>query len=170
MDVIKIDGDIVAQVWRNSTIETALIGLDPVDKQSMLATEQPNVAVGMRLVDGVFVQPAPTKEQLHDFASSVRDRKVYDGIAVGAMSIPTDERTQQVLAAAYTMAKLDPTYTIPDWKVDGAYVSLSNEQIIAIATAVREHVQTCFSLNKTVDQRIDAGEITDRYGVTAAFG
>lgn len=113
---------------------------------------------------------APRRAALKSYAAQKRWEKETGGVTVGGIPIPTDERTQGVLTAAYASAVADPEYAIDDWKVaPGVYASLDNQTIRAIAVAVRGHVQACFSLNRTVDQAIDAGEIVDTAGVDAAF-
>lgn len=71
-----------------------------------------------------------------------------------------DERTQNVLTAVWASAKLDPEFQI-NWKLgSGIYVSLDSGSIIAMAETVREGIQACFDLNKQVDEKILADEIT----------
>lgn len=66
------------------------------------------------------------------------------GIIVNGVNIATDDRSQSKLAGAAIQALIDPSYTLT-WKVDtNVSVNLSASQLLAIATAVRQHVQACF--------------------------
>lgn len=101
------------------------------------------------------------RNELHAHAARRRWAKEAAGVTIAGLSVPTDERTQAVLNGAYSRAKADPSYAISKWKVGpGAYVALSNEQIVAIAELVSEHIQNCFVLNAEIDDKIDTDEIT----------
>jgi hypothetical protein len=89
--------------------------------------------------------PKPTKSDL----SSIRDRHLYGGITVSGMTIGTDNLTQQRIMAARIIAKEDDTYTVC-WKLPSGFVELEADQIIAIADAIRAHVQSCFEAEATV--------------------
>lgn len=112
----------------------------------------------------------PLRNALKAYAANKRWQKEIGGIEFGGMPIPTDERTQNVITAAYASATLDPQFSIPSWKVaPGVYVPLDNATIIALAQAVRSHVQSCFTLNGQVDAEIDAGNILSAADVDEAF-
>jgi hypothetical protein len=114
--------------------------------------------------------PAPTKEALLARSAECRWEKETGGIDVGGMLVPTDERTQNVLSAAFVSAMADPEFAVADWKVaPGVYTTLSNETVRTLALAVRAHVQACFSLNRTVDDGIAADEIVTFEQVSAAY-
>jgi len=114
--------------------------------------------------------PAPTKSDLLARAAERRWQRETGGITVMDMVVPTDERTQNVLSAAFVSAKDDPLFDVEDWKVaPGVYTTLSNAVVQSLALGVRAHVQACFSLNRQVDDAIEAGEITTFDQVDAAF-
>jgi hypothetical protein len=72
-----------------------------------------------------------------------RDLAIYAGITVNGLVIDTDEITQGRLAGAALQAFIDPNYTV-NWKAGGQFYTLDANQIIAVAQAVRAHVQACF--------------------------
>jgi hypothetical protein len=110
------------------------------------------------------------KAALYAHAAKRRWGRETSGITVGQLSIPTDERTQSVLTAAYARAKADKAYSIPRWKLGpGVYAPLSNAQIVALGEAVVSHVQACFDLNADVDALIASGEITVETQIDALF-
>lgn len=117
-----------------------------------------------------YVAPLVTQADLLAHAAKARWQKEAGGIVVDGVPIPTDERTQGVLTAAYASAMADAGFQVPDWKLGpGVYTTLSNAQVIAIANAVRVHVQGCFTTNKQVDQAIAAGSLTTFAAIDAAF-
>jgi len=81
--------------------------------------------------------------------SALRDRHLYAGITVSGVAIGTDDLTQQRIMAARILAKEDATYTVR-WKLPGGFVTLDAPTIIAIADAIRAHVQACFEAEATV--------------------
>lgn len=112
-----------------------------------------------------------TKRQaLRAYAARRRYRKETASVEIGGLRVPTDERTQSVLAGAYARARADASYAIAKWKVGPSqYVALSNGEIIAIGEAVADHIQRCFDRNAEVDDLIDSDEVTTTTQVDALF-
>lgn len=78
------------------------------------------------------------------------------GITVNGTPVKTDRETQSILTAARTRALEDGNFSV-DWKVsNGVFVTLDAATIIAIANAVADHVQACFSNEKALDVLIAA--------------
>ena len=65
------------------------------------------------------------------------------GIVVGGAEIRTDRESQALITGAALKAMQDDTYSCR-WKTEAGFVELTAPQILAIADAVREHVQGCF--------------------------
>ena len=65
------------------------------------------------------------------------------GVTVNGVSIKTDRESQGLITGAALKAMQDSTYTCR-WKGIDGFVTLDATQIIAIADAVRAHVQGCF--------------------------
>lgn len=107
-----------------------------------------NVLQDPQQVDGVWTTVwAPRVYTLDDKKAAIkqrRDQAIYAGIVVEGLPIDTDEVTQGRLAGAALAAVIDDTYTA-NWKVSGQFVTLTAQQIIGIAQAVRSHVQACFN-------------------------
>ena len=61
----------------------------------------------------------------------------------GVNGIRTDRESQSMITGAALKAMQDDTYSCK-WKTDAGFVELTAPQILAIADAVREHVQGCF--------------------------
>ena len=65
------------------------------------------------------------------------------GITVDGMAIDTGRDSQALITGAALAAMLDPAYACR-WKTPAGFVELTAEQIIAVAQAVRAHVQAAF--------------------------
>jgi hypothetical protein len=99
--------------------------------------------------------------------SALRDAHLYGGIIFNSdISIGTDDLTQSRIMAARILAKEDPSYTVR-WKLPAGFVTLDAPTIIAIADAIRTHVQACFEAEATV--LIDIADYTTTAELEAAF-
>ena len=97
-----------------------------------------------------------TLEQALAALKSARDAAVDSGITVDGMQVQTDDLSQSRLTAAALAAQLDPGATVR-WKLaTGAFVELTAPQIIALALAVRAHVQACFDREADLAAQIRA--------------
>lgn len=80
-----------------------------------------------------------------------------------------DERTQNILIASWISAKLNPDFTI-NWKVDqNNYVELDANTIITKAEEVRAAIQSCFDLNKNIDELIVSDQINTHEQIDEMF-
>lgn len=78
------------------------------------------------------------------------------GISFNGMSVPTDTTTQTKIIGAVVGAQIDPTASI-NWKMnDGTFVMLDATGILAVAMAIRAHVQACFDHEATLRGEIEA--------------
>ena len=83
------------------------------------------------------------------FASAKEAKKAeiatarYNAEIAGVNGIRTDRESQGLITGAALKAMQDNTYTC-NWKGIDGFVTLTAPQIIAIADAVRQHVQECF--------------------------
>ena len=90
---------------------------------------------------------APTFEDLRNRKyreiATARYNAEIAGVTVNGVSIKTDRESQGLITGAALKAMQDNTYTCR-WKGIDGFVELTAPQIIAIADAVRAHVQACF--------------------------
>jgi len=82
------------------------------------------------------------------------------GITVNGATIATDRTSQALITGAALKATQDGTYTC-QWKTAQGFVTLTAAQIIAIADAVRDHVQGCFDAEATLAGQVEAIEINE---------
>lgn len=106
---------------------------------------------------------APPSEPLPDLAELIaaeRYKREGVGITVDGSIIDTTRDGQALIAGAAVSAMLDPAYAC-NWKTAGGFVELNAVQLVAIATAVRAHVQACFDRELVLLRAIEAGEYRD---------
>lgn len=152
--------DVIVRVKMNDA-KLVLIGLDVI--------EQPPVELGYFAVaeDGEWIirKLVPDPETLEE----AKTRKASDiakwrwenetgGVTVLGITVATDRESQALITGAVLQAMADREYTCR-WKTAAGFMGLSNEGIIAVGAAVRQHVQACFdreaALLDAVDVRTD---------------
>ena len=70
--------------------------------------------------------------------------------------IETDRTDVAMVTGAALAASLDPEYSVR-WKAADGFVTLNAEQILAMAQAIRVHVQSCFDREADLLDALDAG-------------
>ncbi|WP_280377965.1 DUF4376 domain-containing protein [Pseudomonas sp. BN515] len=128
--------------------------------------------------DGEFlyvddVEQAPLEAALlaYDPLADERDRSAsriaarrymaeVGGISVNSMRINTDDRSKLLINGAAVEAMLDPGYVLR-WKAEDGFVDLTAQQVIAVARAVRAHVQACFDREAALLAELAAGTFTE---------
>lgn len=78
----------------------------------------------------------------------------------GVNGIRTDRESQAMITGAALKALQDAEY-VCSWKTDAGFVELTAAQILAIADAVRAHVQACFDHERALLALIDAAETVE---------
>lgn len=86
------------------------------------------------------VEPAPVTS---DMIAARRYAAETLGIVIDGMVVATDDRSQALITGAALQALIDPEYSL-QWKTAAGFVQLTGQQILALASAVRAHVQACF--------------------------
>lgn len=82
------------------------------------------------------------------------------GITVNGTAIDTGRDSQALITGAAVSAMLDPAYSVR-WKTPAGFIDLAGEQIIAMATAVRVHVQACFDREAELLEALANGSFTE---------
>jgi hypothetical protein len=78
------------------------------------------------------------------------------GITINGMLINTERSSQGLILGAALEAFMDPTYSL-NWKTPTGFVQLSAPVVLAIAKAIRAHVQACFDREAFLLSRLAAG-------------
>jgi hypothetical protein len=92
--------------------------------------------------------------------ASERYRREGGGVVVGSMAIETTRDSQALIASTVLSAILDPEYRC-NFKTLNGFVEIGAGQILAIAKAVRAHVQACFDRELTLLKALEVGTYTD---------
>lgn len=113
------------------------------------------------LVDGEIVkQPFPEVAPNHaNVVAAERFKREAAGVVVDGLHIETTRESQALIASTGLSAVLDPEYRC-NFKTLTGFVSIGSAQIIAIAKAVRAHVQACFDRELTLLRAVEAGTYT----------
>lgn len=124
----------------------ALESLYPTDKPVFYGTCDDDADTSIPGVLHVVTEADAYNAHVNEMRRRVADRRwrvETGGIMVGEAFVATDRDTQSKLTAARIVAKEDANYTV-QWKLPGGFVTLTAAQVIAMADAVRVHVQAAF--------------------------
>ncbi len=155
----RITDGVAVEAWTDGGL-----GIVPADVfvPGLAAQFEPvpdEVQAGWSLIDGVWTAPPPAPEPLPDWPALIASRR-YDaetaGIDLNGMHIDTGRDSQALITGATVQAMLDPNYSLR-WKTVAGFVDLTAEQIIAVATAARGHVQACFNREAELLDALSAG-------------
>ncbi|WP_446788185.1 DUF4376 domain-containing protein [Macellibacteroides fermentans] len=131
-----------------------------------------NFEVWQEQPDGYFtpdewaeLHPAPVvevsleglKEAKKAEISSVRYNFETAGIRYSDYEIATDRDSQALITGAALAAIQDSLYSVR-WKTISGFITLNSDQILAVAHAVRAHVQGCFDTEADLITVIDTAE------------
>ena len=89
--------------------------------------------------------------------ASLRYEKEISGIIFGDYLIATDRDSQSLITGAALAAIQDSSYTVR-WKTASGFITLTSDQILSVAQAVRTHVQGCFDKEADLTAAIDEAE------------
>lgn len=114
--------------------------------------------------------PASTVDELKDYLAQVRFEKEVAGMVSQTYGpLLTDRDTRAIVAQSIQSIDLGIVQAPIMWKAPGGFVSLSRADFVGIATEMAAHVQGTFDKEAAVSAQIDAGEISTKAGVLAAF-
>ncbi|BBV96477.1 DUF4376 domain-containing protein [Pseudomonas monteilii] len=106
--------------------------------------------------------PSPEPTPGPDWPALIAARRFQaetGGAVVEGLAVNTERDSQSLLTGAAFAASLDPDYRIK-WKTASGFAELTGEQVIALATAVRAHVQACFDREAELLAAVADGSIT----------
>jgi len=115
-----------------------------------------------RLVDGEVVKVpfAIAEPNYPELFAQTRFLHETHGIAIEGLNIETTRDSQALIASTGLSAILDPEYRC-NFKTLNGFVEIGAEQILAIAKAVRSHVQACFDRELDLLRAVEAGTYKD---------
>jgi len=103
---------------------------------------------------------AEAVDRERDRIKARRNKALATGTTVSGMPIATDDTSQSRITGAALAVTLDPQTTI-QWKTGAGFVTLDAAQVIAIAEAVRAHVQACFDREAELLAALEEGNPYD---------
>lgn len=123
------------------------------------ANESEGFAYELWLNQGNKPEPAPAVD-LSKIIAERRYRAETGGITFNNLQISTEDRSKLLISGAALEAVIDPDYVM-QWKAGDGFISLNASQVIAIARAVRSHVQACFDRESELLENLSAGTLTE---------
>lgn len=125
-----------------------------------ITLEDPVPQVGWEYSNGAFAAPVTTFEQRASSISARRYVAETSGVIVQGAAVPTDRESQAMVTGAALAATLDSGYQC-QWKTASGFVTLDAQAIIAMASAMRAHVQACFDREAELLAALEAGTFTE---------
>lgn len=105
--------------------------------------------------------PEPTldelKAQKKQEIALARYEAETSGTTVNGVLIDTGRDSQALITGAALAAMLDGDYSL-NWKTAAGFIHLTAPEIIAVAQAVRAHVQACFDREGELVALVDAAQ------------
>jgi hypothetical protein len=111
------------------------------------------------------------KERKLTELAAYRYNRETAGITVNGSQIKTDRESQATITGAFTLAAINPDMEF-NWKAVNGFLNINKVQLQAIAVAVGQHVQACFSREKVHAQAISAlttAEEVEAYDFTTGW-
>lgn len=135
-------------------------------EDGLTAIRSDTAEVGWTYASGSFtapetpVAPDPTEDELTALIAARRYLAETSGITVNGMPLDTGRDSQGLVTGAALSAVIDSAYSC-QWKTAEGFVDLTAQQIIAIASAMRAHVQACFDREASLLAAVQNGEFVE---------
>lgn len=154
-------------VW--SSLKAASVPISDEGYQAFVAGGNSAAPIEFADLRAMFAEHYPGG-MLDTYTASKRWQKEQAGITLASgMPIRTDDRSQAKITGTYTAVKVKPTATTPWHAADGTVHQLDAAQIEQMNVELLTHINNCFSVSADVLAEIDAGTITTRDQIDAAF-
>lgn len=115
-------------------------------------------------VEAIPAPPEPTfdelKAQKKQEIAAARYEAETAGTTINGITIDTGRDSQALITGAAVAAMLDDDYSL-NWKTTAGFIHLSAPEIIAVAQAVRAHVQSCFDREGELVALVDAAQTSE---------
>ena len=100
-----------------------------------------------------------SKNALIRYSQDKRWQIETGGITVDGIAVDTSRDSQSMTANAHSYL-LNSGLMSVEFKATSGWITLSADQVKAVALAIGAHVQACFSMEKLISDKISAGAIT----------
>lgn len=132
-----------------------------------------NAEVWAKKPDGYYtsdewnkLHPAPEltidelKASLKVDIAAARFEAETSGVMFNGVQIDTERDSQALITGAALAAIIDSGYSL-NWKTSTGFIHLTAPEIIAVAQAVRAHVQSCFDREGELVALVDAAQTAE---------
>ena len=92
--------------------------------------------------------------------AAARYEREIAGVEVNGILIDSGRDSQALITGAALAAMLDSEYSL-NWKTVDGFIHLTAPEIIAVAQAVRAHVQTCFDREGELVAQVDVAQTAE---------
>lgn len=106
---------------------------------------------------------------LYAYAAKACGIRQAEGIVLNTTPLPSDRLTQSAVDAAYSYSQTNPAATYTARLPDNSFIVMDATQLAAYAMDLTHFYQACALCESDTCDAIDAGTITDRAQVDAAF-
>jgi hypothetical protein len=157
-----------ANVW--SSRRAASVPISDPDYVAWLAAGglTPRLATMQELFDIMSEQYPPGT--LNTYTAFKRWQKEQGGITLSSgMPIKTDDRAQAKITGVFVAAQEKPDMVTPWHAPDGSVHQLDASQVVAMNNELLTHINNCFAISADVLAGIEAGTVTTREEIDAAF-
>ena len=103
---------------------------------------------------------ADVKTQKKAEIAAARYEAEIAGVTVNGVTIDTGRDSQALITGAALAAVIDENYSL-NWKTSAGFIHLTAPEIIAVAQAVRAHVQACFDREGELVALVDAAQTVE---------
>ena len=156
--------------WDEQRLLTGSVQVDEIGEIPLRSTQSPPPKLSGTEVarwtgqgwEKLAEAPSPEPTPGPDWPALIAARRFQaetGGAVVEGLTVNTERDSQSLLTGAAFAASLDPEYRIK-WKTASGFAELTGEQVIALATAVRAHVQACFNREAELQAAVADGSIT----------
>ncbi len=160
---LVIDG-IGRRAYANSVRGRVQLAADLTGKDDALLAEVLSVWGGTPTVEDEPAPPPLTfdelKEQKKAEIAASRYTRETAGTTVNSILIDTGRDSQALITGAALAAVIDDSYSL-NWKTSAGFIHLTAPEIIAVAQAVRAHVQSCFDREGELVAQVDAAQTAE---------
>ena len=160
---LLVDG-IGRRAYANSVCGREQLAADLTGKDDALLAEVLSVWGETPTVEDDPAPPPLTldeqKAQKKAEIAAARYTREIAGTAVNGVQIDTGRDSQALITGAALAAMLDENYSL-NWKTTSGFIHLTAPEIIAVAQAVRAHVQSCFDREGELVALVDAAQTAE---------
>lgn len=133
------------------------------ERAALLSDESQGKIIGSGATGHPVLIDPPVDTSPERYARDIAARRYQAetaGITVNGMALPTDRDSQALVTGTALVAVIDPGYYC-QWKTSTGFIDVNAQQIIALASAMRAHIQVCFDREAELLAHLENGTYTE---------